>query len=93
VIITGCAHPGIIAIIEKVHDLTNQPIHLVMGGFHLSDKSQAEIAGIITDFRRLAVEQVAPCHCTGESAIASFSGEYENDFIQVVVGTILLEKQ
>jgi 7,8-dihydropterin-6-yl-methyl-4-(beta-D-ribofuranosyl)aminobenzene 5'-phosphate synthase len=88
VVITGCAHPGIIAVIEKVRESHNEPVYLVMGGFHLGDKSEEEISAIIQDFRRLMVGQVAPCHCTGEYAIARFADEYGNNFIQVGAGTI-----
>jgi 7,8-dihydropterin-6-yl-methyl-4-(beta-D-ribofuranosyl)aminobenzene 5'-phosphate synthase len=88
VVITGCAHPGIILLLEKVNDLYDQPVYLVMGGFHLDDKSESEITGIVEDFHRLGVEQVAPCHCTGEFAITKFAEEYGNDFIQVGVGAI-----
>jgi 7,8-dihydropterin-6-yl-methyl-4-(beta-D-ribofuranosyl)aminobenzene 5'-phosphate synthase len=89
VVITGCAHPGIIAIIEKVQESHNEPVYLAIGGFHLVDKSEEEISAIIQDFRWLKVDQVAPCHCTGESAITKFAEEYGNNFIQVGVGAIL----
>jgi 7,8-dihydropterin-6-yl-methyl-4-(beta-D-ribofuranosyl)aminobenzene 5'-phosphate synthase len=89
VVITGCAHPGIIAIIEEVQESHNKLVYLVMGGFHLGDKSESEIIGIVEDFQRLGIEQVAPCHCTGASATAKFADEYGNDFIQVGVGSIL----
>lgn len=86
VVITGCAHPGIVAIVEQAHDLLGGSVHLVMGGFHLGGKSGAEIEEILRDFRRLGVERVAPGHCTGERAIAMFAAEYGEDFIQSGVG-------
>jgi 7,8-dihydropterin-6-yl-methyl-4-(beta-D-ribofuranosyl)aminobenzene 5'-phosphate synthase len=92
VIITGCAHPGIVAIVEQSQKLFDQPVRLVLGGFHLGSKSKAEIDSILKEFRRLGVEQVAPCHCTGETAIAMFAAEYGEDFIQAGAGqTIRLE--
>lgn len=37
VIITGCAHPGIVNIIQRAKDITrDDAVYLVMGGFHLS---------------------------------------------------------
>jgi 7,8-dihydropterin-6-yl-methyl-4-(beta-D-ribofuranosyl)aminobenzene 5'-phosphate synthase len=89
VVITGCAHPGIISILEKVYDLFHCSVHLVLGGFHLGEKSEAEINSIITNFRHLGVGKVAPCHCTGEYAIQKFKEEYGDDLIQAGVGTIL----
>ncbi len=89
VVITGCAHPGIVAILEQARELFAEPVRLVLGGFHLGSKSDAEINAILTDFRRLEVEQVAPCHCTGEYAITRFTAEYGDDFIQIGVGSVI----
>jgi 7,8-dihydropterin-6-yl-methyl-4-(beta-D-ribofuranosyl)aminobenzene 5'-phosphate synthase len=86
VIITGCAHPGIVEIIEQAQTLLDGQVRLVLGGFHLGGKREAEIDAILTDFRRLKVEQVAPCHCTGDQAIAMFAAEYGEAFIQAGVG-------
>ena len=89
VVITGCAHPGIVAIVQQARDMFAGPVRLVMGGFHLGSKSEAEINTILADFRRLEVEQVAPCHCTGERALAMFAAEYGDDFIQSGAGSVI----
>lgn len=89
VIVTGCAHPGIVAIVEHVKETSSKPIHLVMGGFHLGSKSHAEIATIVQAFRRLGVERVGPCHCTGEQALAAFAAAYGDDFVAIGTGTII----
>lgn len=89
VILTGCAHPGIVAIIEHIKETSGKPICLVLGGFHLKDKTRAEIAAIIRDFRRLEVAHVGPCHCTGEQAITMFAEEYGENFVQIGTGTII----
>jgi 7,8-dihydropterin-6-yl-methyl-4-(beta-D-ribofuranosyl)aminobenzene 5'-phosphate synthase len=92
VIITGCAHPGIVNMVQQAQQMFDMPIRLVLGGFHLVDKSESEIDAIISDFRQIGVEQVAPCHCTGETAIARFSTVYGDNFIEIGVGsTIYLE--
>jgi 7,8-dihydropterin-6-yl-methyl-4-(beta-D-ribofuranosyl)aminobenzene 5'-phosphate synthase len=89
VIITGCAHPGIVAIVEQAREVFAEPVRLVLGGFHLGGKSKAEIDAILRDFQRLGVEQVAPCHCTGEQAITQFAAEYGEDFIEAGVGRVI----
>jgi 7,8-dihydropterin-6-yl-methyl-4-(beta-D-ribofuranosyl)aminobenzene 5'-phosphate synthase len=89
VIITGCAHPGIVEIIEQAQEMFDGPVHLVLGGFHLGGKSKAEMHAIVKDFRRLGVEKVAPCHCSGENAMALFAAEYGEDFIKAGVGKII----
>lgn len=87
VVITGCAHPGIVQIITRSKELFGDPIYLVLGGFHLGSKSNAEIAAILADFRRLGVKRAAPCHCTGDQAITMFAEEYGDDFIQIGTGS------
>jgi 7,8-dihydropterin-6-yl-methyl-4-(beta-D-ribofuranosyl)aminobenzene 5'-phosphate synthase len=89
VIITGCAHPGIEKIVKQVQETFGEPVHLVMGGFHLGSKSETEIVAILTEFRRLGVERVAPCHCTGDLAQAMFAAEYGEDYIQAGVGKVI----
>lgn len=89
VIVTGCAHPGIVAMVKQAREMFAEPVHLVMGGFHLGSKSIAEIDAILRDFRRLGVGQVAPCHCTGERAISMFAAEYGEDFILAGVGKVI----
>ncbi len=89
VILTGCAHPGIVAMIERVKALSDLPVYLVIGGFHLKDMAPAEVAAIIHDFRRLEVERVGACHCTGEQAIAAFAEEYGDDFVPIGTGRII----
>ncbi len=90
VVITGCAHPGIVRIIERAMELTGDPVYLVLGGFHLGNKSKTEISAILADFRRLGVQKVAPCHCTGERAIAMFAAEYGQAFVQAGVGMVII---
>jgi 7,8-dihydropterin-6-yl-methyl-4-(beta-D-ribofuranosyl)aminobenzene 5'-phosphate synthase len=89
VVITGCAHPGIVWIVERAIELTSDPVYLVLGGFHLDSMRESEISAILADFRRLGVQKVAPCHCTGERAITMFAAEYGEAFIQAGVGTVI----
>ena len=55
------------------------PVALVLGGFHLGGASRDQVAEIITAFRRLGVEWVAPCHCTGDTARQMFAAAYGTD--------------
>lgn len=92
VIITGCAHPGIVRIIEKAKELTGKEVYLVMGGFHLSGASERTIAKITKSFKENGVEKVAPSHCSGDKAREIFRKEYGEDFIENGVGkTIKLD--
>jgi len=87
VVITGCAHPGIVGMLHSAKEIGGNEIHLAIGGFHLSVARAIE--GIIAEFRRLGVQKVAPCHCTGKRAMQMFAAEYGDDFIEAGVGLVL----
>ena len=90
IIITGCAHPGIVNIVKKAKEmLPKENIHLVLGGFHLSGASDSELRSIISDFKKLGVQRVAPCHCSGDRTKELFKEEYQEDFIENGVGKII----
>jgi len=89
VVVTGCAHPGVVEIVRKAKAMSGDEVYLVLGGFHLGGKSRREIEGIISEFRRLGVQKVAPCHCTGEQAMGMFRKEYGGDFIQAGAGKVI----
>ncbi|HEX4839052.1 MAG TPA: MBL fold metallo-hydrolase [Rhabdochlamydiaceae bacterium] len=89
IVITGCAHPGIIRILEEAQKRLNQPIHLVLGGFHLFRRKRSEIDGIVNQFKALKVQIVAPCHCTGNWAMEQFQQAFQNSFYKIGTGTIL----
>ena len=90
VVITGCAHPGIVEIIRKANEiLSNKEIYLVTGGFHLLQKSDAELEDIINDFKHQGVQKVAPSHCSGDRCRELFHEEYGNDYIDSGVGKTL----
>ncbi|MBE9552324.1 MAG: MBL fold metallo-hydrolase [Proteobacteria bacterium] len=91
VILTGCAHPGIVAIVERAKEiLPDRPVALVMGGFHLVSASESEIDRIVHAFRRLAVERVAPSHCSGDRARQRFAREYDQYYIEGGVGNVVV---
>lgn len=87
VIITGCAHPGVADIIRTAKDIApDDRVYLVMGGFHLSGASSAQVESIIREFRELSVEKVAPCHCSGDEARGLFEERFGEDYIESGVG-------
>jgi 7,8-dihydropterin-6-yl-methyl-4-(beta-D-ribofuranosyl)aminobenzene 5'-phosphate synthase len=86
IIITGCAHPGIVNIVEKAKELTKQEVLLVIGGFHLLRESDATIQKVISSLEKLGVRYVSPGHCTGESARKRFLEAYGEKYISCGVG-------
>ncbi len=89
VVVTGCAHPGVVEMVRAAKAIAKGEVALVMGGFHLGSASKRRVNRIISDFRDLAVRRVAPCHCTGQQAINMFASAFGEDYIKNGVGRVI----
>jgi len=89
VVITGCAHPGIVGIVKKAKEVIDKEIYLVCGGFHLLSKSEDEVKEIISEFKDLGVMKVGATHCTGDKAIELFKEAYKENFVQMGAGKVI----
>lgn len=89
VVITGCAHPGVVKMVRRAKERVGGEVALVIGGFHLGSAGRRQIERIIADFRDMGVRKAAPCHCTGDQAIDMFAQEYGDDFIKVGAGRVI----
>jgi len=90
VVITGCAHPGIVRIAEAAKKiLPKDDIALVMGGFHLLNYGDDEILKIIERFKALGVRYAAASHCSGERARDLFTRQYAERFIALGAGSFI----
>ncbi len=90
VVVTGCAHPGVVNVVRKAIEMApDQGVHLVMGGFHLQGASADQIASSIDSFEDLGVEKVGPCHCSGDRARRMFKERYGHNYVEVGVGKIV----
>jgi 7,8-dihydropterin-6-yl-methyl-4-(beta-D-ribofuranosyl)aminobenzene 5'-phosphate synthase len=89
IVITGCAHPGIVKILTKAKDLRKDDILLVMGGFHLEWATKGGIEKIISAFKQLDVRYVGPCHCTGEKARNLFEKHFGKNYINIGAGKVI----
>ena len=87
VVVTGCAHPGVIEIIQRTKEVVpDDKVYLVIGGFHLSGASSAQIESIISSFIQLGVERIAPCHCSGDETRQRFEESYGVNYVESGVG-------
>ncbi len=89
VVVTGCAHPDPVPILQNIHDNMDGSIDLVFGGFHLGSQSTDETLATIEAFRDLGVRRTGACHCTGAKAIQVFREQYGDDFIEIGAGTVI----
>ena len=88
-VITGCAHPGIIDIVKRAKTLTDQEILFVLGGFHLLHDSSGKIRNIAAKMSDLGVKCTAPTHCSGPNARKIFSETPAIKYVDCGVGRII----
>ncbi len=89
VVISGCAHRGIINTLYHAQQLTGvKVIHTVLGGSHLITASEEQIWLTITALRELGVQKLGLSHCTGLRAAMVIAQEFGDNFFFNNAGTI-----
>lgn len=89
VVITGCAHPGIVKIVKAAKQLFEDDLFLVMGGFHLEWSTRGKIKKIISSFKDIKVRYAGPCHCSGHRARSLFQEHFGENYIDIGVGKVI----
>ena len=89
VILSGCAHAGIINTVLYARNITNQSqVSAVLGGFHLSGPMfEPIISDTIAGLKEFSPELIVPMHCTGWKAISIIAEKFPKAFILNSVGT------
>ncbi|MFA4876541.1 MAG: MBL fold metallo-hydrolase [Methanoregula sp.] len=89
VIISGCAHAGIINTIRYAQELTGTgKVHAVLGGFHLSGTEfEPIIEPTIKAMQEISPDYLVPMHCSGWKAINRFMEAMPGRCILNTVGT------
>lgn len=89
VLIVGCSHPGIEQILEATR-ATGKNVHLIAGGLHLVRTPDAELQRIAKELReKWNVDRIAPGHCTGEPAFATFQDVFGVQYSYAGLGTTI----
>jgi len=89
VVLTGCAHPGVVTLVSRAAEQQAAGVHLVMGGYHLGSTSDREVEGMIADLQQTGVQYVAPSHCTGDRAIELFARAFGERYLRSGVGRVI----
>ncbi len=89
VILSGCAHSGIINTANYAREVTGvEDIFVVMGGFHLTGADFEPIIEPTTDaLKSLNPQYVVPTHCTGRKAVMHLEKEMPDKFLLNMSGT------
>lgn len=92
VLITGCGHPGPVAMVKAAEEAFNIEIYALIGGLHLMNKSEAQLEELASTLKELGLEQICPTHCTGDHSIKFLAESFGDGYISGGTGkTILLQ--
>jgi len=89
VLVVGCSHPGIEAIVAEAVKI-NPHIHFLAGGLHLvtaQDPAIAKVANVLHDTYK--VDFIAPGHCTGEPTFAALQKAFGDRYLYAGLGNTL----
>jgi 7,8-dihydropterin-6-yl-methyl-4-(beta-D-ribofuranosyl)aminobenzene 5'-phosphate synthase len=92
VVISGCAHSGIINTVHYAQTVTGvEKIHAVMGGFHLGGLDADLLIGLTLEaLMEIAPDYVIPTHCTGRTAIQRIEEAMPDNFLLNMSGTKII---
>lgn len=91
VLIVGCSHPTIEAIVEAARSSTGKPIHLVLGGLHLLPAKEDQIKSIAASLHDdWKIDFIAPAHCTGEPAFAALMRTFGDKYVYAGLGSTIV---
>ena len=90
VIVSGCAHAGIINTILYAQKITGVPkVCGVMGGFHLAGKeNEKRIEQTVKELKQVKPKLVVPSHCTGWRAMSRIANALPGSFVWNSVGNL-----
>lgn len=91
VILTGCAHSGIVNTVSYAKKVTGiEEILAIMGGFHLGGADVETVLGpTIEALKAFSPKYIIPTHCTGREAIQLIEKEMPDAFLVNMSGTKL----
>ncbi|PIE36448.1 MBL fold metallo-hydrolase [candidate division KSB3 bacterium] len=92
IVITGCAHPGIVKILKTAKEVVQDMIFFVLGGFHLMHDKSDSIEQVVSEFKQLGVRYAAPTHCSGDLARDMFKQAYQDKYLPIGAGTVINTK-
>lgn len=89
VVLSGCAHAGIINTVEYARKITGiDQVHAVLGGFHLSGKAfEDRVSPTIAAMKEINPDFLVPMHCTGWDTICRFRTAMPGKCLLNTVGT------
>lgn len=77
VVLVGCSHPGVEEIVARAVDVLRvDDVYMVIGGFHLLQASEEDIANAADSLIDMGVQNIYPIHCSGAGVVEYIDSNY-----------------
>jgi len=94
VVITGCAHAGVVNTALYAQKISNRPIYALLGGYHLLQEKKGDVSTVGTlswtaaQMAGMNITYLLGAHCTGLEAFAILRDMLKMDSTHAVYSTI-----
>ena len=80
VLLSGCAHVGILSMCDRAARLFGRPVTTFLGGTHLKAAGEERIRHTCEQLKAWGLERLGACHCNGEQAALYFREHFPGFF-------------
>ena len=88
VVVTSCAHSGVVNTVEHARRITGESrVLAVIGGMHLTSATDETIDKTVSALQTIRPTFVAPMHCTGNRALMKLAALMPDAYVHQSVGT------
>jgi 7,8-dihydropterin-6-yl-methyl-4-(beta-D-ribofuranosyl)aminobenzene 5'-phosphate synthase len=88
ILVLGCAHSGMINIINYViHKTGKDKFYAILGGTHLDFLTPEQLDESVKALKKMKIEKIGVCHCTGMRASFRLHQEFGDRFFYGHVGS------
>lgn len=83
---SACSHAGVVNAARHAVGLGSEPLHAIVGGFHLATGEHEQIESTVKDLKRLDPAVLLPGHCTGWRAKFAIERHMPGTLVPCTVG-------
>ncbi|WP_320129194.1 MBL fold metallo-hydrolase [uncultured Sphaerochaeta sp.] len=91
VVIVGCAHPGILNMLNTVSKKFGKNIFALLGGTHLIEADEERLQKTLKEFQERSIEILGISHCSGPYAVEQAISLGQTNFRNSTGTTLILE--
>jgi 7,8-dihydropterin-6-yl-methyl-4-(beta-D-ribofuranosyl)aminobenzene 5'-phosphate synthase len=88
-VISGCAHAGIINTLQCASDVTKTRLYGFIGGTHLVRPKEVRLKETLNKLKEFDLKLVSPAHCTGHKSIAAINQAFPKEFVLNYAGRVI----